>query len=405
MDTDLLFRGFLGKRVHVGVSGSVAAYKAIDLVRGLLDCNVGVSATITSSAAKFVTPLCFQALGADPTYGDMFTDGDDPYAHLNPGRATDLLAIVPATANILAKIANGIADEMLSCQVLAHPGPLLVAPAMNPVMWEAAATKDNMERLRKRGVEIVLPCTGRVACGEEGNGRLAPVGAILGHVCRMLSPQDLSKRKILVTLGPTREKFDAVRFWSNPSTGRMGAALATAAWLRGAEVTVVAGPCAFELPKGIRRINVSSALEMHTACNDLWPEMHIACCTAAVADFRPIPFGDSKMKKDAVGSDGLHVAFEQNPDILAGLGASKRADQRLIGFAAETDELRTNAQGKLARKNLDMIIANPVNVPGSGFGEPTNRVLLCDHRGAFEEWPELDKTEVAWRIWDHLAAI
>ncbi|WP_022662014.1 bifunctional phosphopantothenoylcysteine decarboxylase/phosphopantothenate--cysteine ligase CoaBC [Paucidesulfovibrio longus] len=405
MDTDLLFRGYLGKRVHLGVTGSVAAYKAIDLVRGLLDCNVSVSATLTDAAAKFVTPLSFAALGADPVYGAMFADGDDPYAHLGPGRAADVLAVAPCTANSLAKFACGLADDMLSCQVLAHAGPLLLAPAMNPAMWEAPATKENVARLRDRGVELVFPGSGKVACGDVGNGRLAPVAAILGHVCRLLSPQDLSGVRVLLTLGPTREKFDAVRFWSNPSTGRMGACLATAAWLRGAQVHVVAGPCSLQLPDGVARTDVTSAREMHAAVSDLWPDMDIACCTAAVADFRPRPFGETKMKKDVIGEGGLTVAFDSNPDILAGLGASKRRDQRLIGFAAETDDLRANAAAKLERKNLDLIVANPVNAHGSGFGSRTNSVLVLDRTGRREEWPSLDKSEVAWRIWDHLAEI
>ncbi|MGE4290957.1 MAG: bifunctional phosphopantothenoylcysteine decarboxylase/phosphopantothenate--cysteine ligase CoaBC [Desulfovibrio sp.] len=405
MDTDLLFRGYLGKRVHLGVTGSVAAYKAIDLVRGLLDCNVTISATLTAAASRFITPLSFSALGADPVYGAMFSAGEDPYAHLGPGRACDLLAVVPCTANSMAKFACGIADDMLSCQVLAHRGPLLLAPAMNPAMWEAPVTRDNLERLRHRGVEIVSPGSGLVACGDVGNGRLAPVAAILAHALRLLSPQDLAGRKILLTLGPTREQFDAVRFWSNPSTGRMGASLAVTAWSRGADVTVVAGPCGFALPDDIQRIDVTSALEMHAAAADLWPGMDVACCTAAVADFRPRPFGTGKMKKNAVGTGGLNIAFDANPDILAGLGANKRSDQKLIGFAAETEDLRAQAQAKLERKNLDMIVANAVNAPDSGFASRTNRVLVVDRGGRMEEWPQLEKSEVAWRIWDHLVAI
>lgn len=405
MDTGLLFNGYLGKRAHLGVCGSVAAYKAIELARGLQECNVAVSATLTRAATRFVAPLTFTALGVDPVWGDMFQDDADPYAHLAPGRTCHVLAVVPASANILAKMAHGLADDMLSCQLLAHFGPVLVAPAMNPAMWEAPATRDNVDRLRERGVELVFPDSGKVACGDTGNGRLAPVGAILGHVCRLLSPQDMAGLRVLLTLGPTREKFDPVRFWSNPSTGRMGASLATAAWLRGAEVTVVAGPCSQDLPSGVRRIDVSSAREMDAACRDLWPSMDVACCTAAVADFRPVAFGDAKMKKDAVGPDGLVVHFEQNPDILAGLGAAKRPDQRLIGFAAESHDLDANARGKLERKNLDMIVANPVNVPGAGFAAGTNQVHVYDCRGGRESWPLLAKTEVAWRIWDHLAAI
>ncbi|SKA91024.1 Phosphopantothenate-cysteine ligase [Paucidesulfovibrio gracilis DSM 16080] len=405
MDTALLFKGLLGRRAHLGVCGSVAAYKAVELLRGLQECHIAVSATLTRSAAQFITPLTFASLGADPVFGELFQTGDAPYAHLAPGRTSHVLAVVPATANILAKMANGIADDMLSCQALSHSGPVLVAPAMNPAMWEAPATKENVDRLRSRGVEVVLPASGKVACGDEGNGRLAPVSAILAHICRAISPDDLSGQRVLVTLGPTRERFDPVRFWSNPSTGRMGAALATAAWLRGAEVTVVAGPCSVALPPGVRRVDVQTALEMDSACRDLWPSMDVGCCTAAVADFRPIAFGDAKMKKDALGASGLVVSFDENPDILAGLGTLKRPDQRLIGFAAESHDLAANAQGKMQRKHLDMIVANLVNVPGSGFASGTNQVRVFDRCGGDESWPQLDKTEVAWRIWDHLAAI
>ncbi|MEF2146495.1 MAG: bifunctional phosphopantothenoylcysteine decarboxylase/phosphopantothenate--cysteine ligase CoaBC [Desulfovibrionaceae bacterium] len=405
MDAELLFRGFLGQRVHLGVSGSIAAYKALDLVRGLLRLNVSVSATLTESATRFVTPLSFEALGADPVYGGMFEPGQHPYAHLGPGQSSDLMAVVPATANTLARLAHGLADDMLSCQALAHPGPLLVAPAMNPNMWQAPPTKENVERLRQRGVDVVFPCSGMVACGDEGNGRMAPVSSILARIAFLLSPKDLVGRKVLLTLGPTREPFDAVRFWSNPSTGRMGACLAVAAWLRGADVHVVAGPCDIDLPEGITRTDVTTAREMHDAALELWPDMDVACCTAAVADFRPEPFGAGKMKKDKIAQAGLSVCFETNPDILCELGQNKSDHQLLIGFAAETDDLEGNARAKLVRKHLDIIVANPIGCQGAGFACVTNRVLVLDRNGRLEEWPELDKTEVAWRIWDHLLSV
>lgn len=405
MDTPLLFSGFLGCRAHLGVTGSIAAYKALDLLRRLQKAGCTVSATLTASAQRFVTPLSFQALGAAPVYSEMFGPAEGaggPFGHLEPGRTAELLVIAPATANILAKLANGLADDMLSCQALAFPGPVVVAPAMNPNLWAAPATRENMDRLRGRGVVCVGPVAGEVACGDQGKGRLAETEDILAACLRALSPQDLAGRKVLVSLGPTREPWDPVRFWSNASSGLMGAALAVAAWLRGAEVTAVCGPVGLRLPEGIRRIDVGTAREMFEACTGLWPDMDTACMTAAVADFRPEPFGDKKFKKDALPDDGLSIRFLANPDILRTLGEHKRTDQTLIGFAAETQALGPQARKKLKAKNLDIVVANRVDKPGSGFGGAENTVTVLDCKGRLEQWPSLPKTEVAWRVWDLL---
>ena len=399
MDGPLSFTGFLGSRVHLGVTGSIAAYKALDLLRLLLGAGCSVSATLTASAQRFVTPLSFRSLGADPVYAGMFEEGESPFGHLGPGKTAQAMVIAPASANTLARLANGLADDMLSCQALAFPGPLVLAPAMNPAMWAAPATRENWARLLARGVIGVEPEAGPVACGDQGKGRLAALPEIHAAVLRALSPQDLAGKRVLVTLGPTRESWDPVRFWSNASSGLMGACLAVAAWLRGAEVTAVAGPVDLELPRGIRRVDVTTAAQMHAACLDLWPDMDIGCLTAAVSDFRPEPFGDKKFKKDKA-KDGLSVQFLANPDILKDLGSRKKKGQTLIGFAAETSDLAPQAKAKLKAKNLDLVVANRVDRPDSGFGGPLNTVCVLDRQGRLEHWPALPKTEVAWRVWD-----
>ncbi|XXJ21647.1 bifunctional phosphopantothenoylcysteine decarboxylase/phosphopantothenate--cysteine ligase CoaBC [Desulfovibrio caledoniensis] len=399
------FAGFMGKRVHLGVSGSIAAFKAIDLVRSLQEADCLVSATLTDAAAKFVTPLSFEALGASPVYTGMFSetpDADTAFGHLEPGQTADVMLIAPATANIIAKLAHGLADDMLSCQALAFPGPKIVAPAMNPRMWAAPATQRNWDMLGDLGFIHVSPEAGSVACGDIGTGRLAPVDEIFLATLKALAPQDMAGKKVLVSLGPTREPWDAVRFWSNPSSGTMGACVAVAAYLRGADVTVVAGPTALTFPDGMGVVSVTTARQMYDACTDLWPTMDMGCLTAAVADYRPVPFGDTKFKKTTSAGAGITVEFETNPDILKSLGETKREDQKLIGFAAETDNIREEAARKLAAKNLDLIAANNIAKAGSGFGVATNEMFVLDAKGRKEQWPQLPKTEVAWRLWDHL---
>lgn len=399
------FAGFMGKRVHLGVTGSIAAYKTLDLVRSFQEADCMVSATLTESCSKFVTPLSFEALGASPVYTKMFEDspsGDTAFDHLEPGQTADVMVIVPASANTIAKLAFGLADDMLSCQALAFPGPKIVAPAMNPRMWEAAATQRNWQMLDELGYIRITPGCGSVACGDTGTGRLAPLEEIFTATLKAISPQDLAGKKVLITLGPTREPWDAVRFWSNPSSGTMGACMAMAAHLRGADVTVVAGPTALTFPQDISVVSVQTAAQMYEACTDLWPDMDMGCLTAAVADYHPVPFGDTKYKKTTSAGTGITVEFETNKDILKTLGESKTEGQQLIGFAAETGNLQAEAARKLESKNLDLIAANDISKTGSGFGVPTNQMYVLDKHGRAETWPQLPKTEVAWRLWDHL---
>lgn len=390
---------FRGERVHLGVCGSVAAYKALDLARALVHLELQVTATLTAAATQFVTPLAFRALGAEVTTAPL--DPAEPFAHLEPGALARAVAVAPASANCLAKMAHGLADDLLSTQLLACPGPVLVAPAMNPRMWLALATQANVAVLRQRGVRFVGPDPGAVACGEAGEGRLAPVEEIFLEILRLLAPQDLAGVRVLVTLGPTREYFDPARFWSNPSTGAMGACLATAAALRGAEVTAVHGPITVALPRLVRAVPVTSAQEMFAAAMDLFPTADLALCTAAVADFRP-PRQATKHKKDG---QPLTITFAPNPDILAAMGQTKRPGQRILGFAAETGDLEAAARAKLARKGADLLAANPIGSPEAGFGSPTNRMVVLDRTGRMESWPVLPKTEIAWRLLSWLASL
>jgi len=404
----LNFSCFLGRRVHLGVTGSIAAYKSLELLRLLTRSQVAVGVTLTESAQRFVGADSFRALGADPVRTAMFGPGAgaDPFVHLTPGQKADALIIAPATANILAKLANGLADDLLSTQALAFSGPLLLAPAMNPAMWNAPATQANWRTLLDRGAVGIGPALGDVACGDTGEGKLAPVEHILAQVLRALSPRDLAGKTVLVTLGPTREPWDAVRHLSNSSSGLMGACLALAAWMRGARVRVVAGPTGIDFPPGIEVTQVTTARQMLDACQQLWPDTDLGCCTAAVCDFRPLPQDsqdpERKLKKRDLARGELVLRLVQNPDILRTLGEQKRPDQILIGFCAETEDLLSQARLKLSEKNLDLIVANLVGVPGSGFDSATNTVTVLDRTGRVEQWPELPKTEVAWRVWDLL---
>lgn len=394
------FNTFLGKQVHIGITGSIAAYKIIDLVRFLSGLNISISATLTDSASRFVTGLALEAAGAETVFSSLFKGPDSVYSHLYPQTGLDAFLVAPATANIIAKAANGIADDMLSTQILANTKPLLFAPAMNPNLYNAKPTRRNIQTLVSDGHTFIGPDSGNVACGDTGKGRMSSLQEISFHVLKAVTEQDLAGRRVLVTLGPTREYFDPVRFWSNPSSGLMGACIAVAAWMRGADVHVVHGPCDVLLPGAMHTHPVTTALEMHDKCHELWPSMDVGGFSAAVADFRPPRHGEDKFKKQ--GSGALVLEFEKNPDILASIGAKKRSGQRLVGFAAETSDIEQNAKSKLERKNLDILLANPVNVAGSGFCSSTNKVFYFDCDGRYESWPLLDKSEIGWRIWDNI---
>ena len=394
------FSHYKGKRVHLGVCGSVAAFRAPDLLRWWLKSGLSASVTLTPAARRFVGALTFEALGALPVYTDMF-QSDGPFGHLEPGQTAQAMIIAPTSATTLARLAQGLGDELLACQALAFDGPLVIAPAMNPRMWCNAATQENVEKLRQRGATLVLPDTGGTACGDEGQGRLADLRQIWMASLKALTPQDMAGMKVLLTLGPTREQWDAVRFWSNPSTGSMGAALAVAAWLRGAEVHAVCGPVhGIWMPGDIARHDVRSAAEMFTAAQDLWPGMNAGLFTAAVADFSPEPHGKEKFKK-AGAEAGFSVHFTPNADILKTLAAHRRPDnpQKVLGFAAETvEDLPEAVRVKLRGKGADIVAGNRIGQSGAGFGSATNVMAVADAHGREEQWPSLSKADVAWRL-------
>lgn len=395
------------KRLHLGVSGSIAAYKAPDLVRAWQDAGLSVSVTLTEGARRFISPLVFASLGAAPVYTALFDDpaAPSPFAHLEPGQTADAFVVAPASAATLARLASGAADEILCCQALAfsgrEKGRMVLAPAMNPAMWANPATQANAARLRDRGCALVEPGTGRTACGEEGQGRLADMREIYLAGMRALAPQDLAGRRVLVTLGPTREAWDGLRFWSNPSTGVMGASVAVAAWLRGAEVDAVCGPGTPWLPRAIARHAVTSAREMLEAASAVWSRADMGVFTAAVADFAPESGGRGKFKKSDA-PDGFAVRFTPNPDILKTLAANRRPDQRVAGFAAESSDLERAVRGKLVSKKADLVVGNLLQ---DGFGTARDRVFVADSRGREEQWPSLSKPEVAWRLLTWLASL
>ncbi|WP_243439417.1 bifunctional phosphopantothenoylcysteine decarboxylase/phosphopantothenate--cysteine ligase CoaBC [Fundidesulfovibrio soli] len=391
-----------GERVHLGVTGSIAAYKSLELLRILGELELIVSVTLTEAATRFITPLSFESLGASHVYSGMWNGSDSAFGHLEPSQEARCMVIAPATANTIAKLAHGLADELLSTQALAFAGPMLVAPAMNPRLWDAKPTQHNLAMLRDRGVTVIEPECGQMACGETGKGRMPNPHDIAAQVLKAMTNPDMAGSRVLVSLGPTREFFDPARYWSNPSTGLMGAALAMAAWLRGADVTVVHGPVDIWLPGSIRRIAVRTAQEMFDACTGIWSRQDYGIMTAAVSDFSPVPYGNEKFKKRSMESDEIMIPFRTNPDILRTLGANKAEGQRLMGFCAETSDLARYASMKLKEKNCDMMVANSIAVTGpdasSGFAAKTNQVLVVDSVGRSEQWPTLTKTEVAWRL-------
>ncbi|PTN36530.1 bifunctional phosphopantothenoylcysteine decarboxylase/phosphopantothenate--cysteine ligase CoaBC [Desulfonatronum sp. SC1] len=392
------FTGFAGKRLQLGVTGSVSAFRAVDIMRRLQRADVLVGVTLTAAAQEFIRPLQFRSLTPGPVYEGLFDSNQAEYAHLEPAQNAHLFLVAPSTANTLAKHACGIGDDLLSSQLFSFKGPIIHAPAMNPRIWSSSAVQANVSKLMERGVGIVSPETGVMACGETGEGRLADVEEIFLYALKGLMPQSLAGIRFLVNLGPTREYWDPVRVVTNDSSGTMGAAIALAAWLHGAEVSVVQGPTPhLWLPRFMPTTNVASARQMHQACLDLATGMDIICLTAAVSDYRPTVVQLNKAKKSTLG-ERVSLDLEQNPDILADIGRTRKDSQYIIGFAAETDDILHHAQRKLHEKRLDLIVANSLARSDSGFGTATNQVHVISRCGRRESWPILAKTEVAMRI-------
>jgi phosphopantothenoylcysteine decarboxylase/phosphopantothenate--cysteine ligase len=392
-------------KIALGVSGGIACYKAAEILRRLQDRGFDVAVVMTKGAAQFVTPLTFRALSGNKVYMDIFegaSAGSDPasaYDHIFLAQSIDLFLIAPATADCIAKMAAGIADDFLTTFHLAVQSPVVVAPAMNTRMWEHASVQANLRTLQSRGVHIVQPEIGRMACNTYGPGRLAPVDVIVDYAAGLLSrTQDLQGRRVLVTAGPTVEDIDPVRFLSNRSSGKMGFAIAQAARTRGAEVTLISGPTDLEFPGVVR---VRSTEEMRQAVVERFSQTDVLIKAAAPLDFRPKTVASQKIKKAKAGSS---LDLEPTPDILQELGARKDG-KVLVGFAAETEDLAKNARAKLKAKNLDLIVVNPVGGPDSGFASDTNRASIIDADGAVQDIPLMSKSQMAEAILDRVTAL
>ena len=390
-----------GRRVLVGLSGGIACYKACDVVRQLRQAGAVVQVVMTRGAREFVTPLTLQTLSGARVGTDTFDlTEESEIGHIRLADTAEVVAIAPATANVMAKMAHGIADDLLTTVLLATRAPIVVAPAMNVHMWEHPATQANLRTLVDRGARIVGPTSGSLACGYEGAGRLAEPAEIVEEIACALTPQDLAGEHVLVSAGPTREAIDPVRYLTNHSSGKMGYAIARVARRRGATVTLVSGPVALPPPPGVRVVAVGSAVEMERALRAEFARATVLVMAAAVADYRPATAGDRKLKK-AAGVRRLDLV--ENADLVAGLARGK-GTRTIIGFAAETHDLVAEARRKLRDKGLDLIVANDVTAEGAGFGSDTNVVRLIDTAGLDEALPVLPKEEVAYRILDWAAA-
>lgn len=390
--------------VVLGVTGGIAVYKACELLRLLQKRGIDVFVVMTQNACRFVAPLTFETLSGHPVAVDTF---DRPQTweveHIALAKRADLFLIAPATANIMGKMACGIADDMLSTTVMATRAPVLAAPAMNTGMWENAAVQQNVKTLRARGVEIVAPVSGHLACGDSGAGKLEDVEVIAERACELLfAKKDMEGLRVMVTAGPSREALDPVRYISNRSSGKMGYAIARAAQKRGAEVTLLSGPVAIEAPQGVKLVPFTTTQELLDRASELAREQDLLIQAAAPADYRAKEVAPQKIKKQ--GGEPMTFTLVENPDVAATLGKAKRSGQVFVGFAAETNDVLAHAKDKLARKNLDMIVANDVTRPGAGFDVDTNIVTLITKDGQ-EALPMMSKAEVAQRILDRALAL
>lgn len=394
-------RSLPGRRIVLGVTGGIAAYKAAEVCRRLVDAGAHVVPVMTDDAQRFIGATTLSALASEPARTSLWSDpGSSPIPHTRLGQAADLIVVAPATANLIAKFAAGIADDLLSATLLATRAPILVCPAMHTEMWENPAVRENLATLVRRGVHVLEPEVGRLAGGDEGVGRLAEPVRIVAEVAARLGPRDLVGVRVLVTAGGTREPIDPVRFVGNRSSGKMGYAIAAEAAGRGATVTLVTTRHR-AAPAGAAVVHCETAEEMFERVTERFDDVDVVVMAAAVADFRPKAVAPEKLKK---GEGVPEVVLEATPDILAALGARKRG-QFLVGFAAETEHVRENAAAKLAAKRVDLMVANDVSAPDAGFEVDTNRAVLIQSSGIAEELPLLAKREVAARILDTVVAM
>lgn len=393
-----------GREIVLGVTGGIAAYKSAEIVSRLRRLGVHVHVIMTKSAMEFVTPLTFETMSNHPVVTDTFARPETwKVEHIALAKRAELFVIAPATANIMAKMACGIADDMLSTTVLATKAPVLIAPAMNTGMWTAQVTQENVETLKKRGVHFVGPAAGVLACGDSGAGRMSEPVEIVEKICTLLCPKkDLEGLRVMVTAGATRERLDPVRYLSNDSSGKMGFAIAEAAKARGAEVTLVCGVTTAKLPVNVDIVRIESTLELYDAMMARCEAQDVIIQAAAPADYRFAHTHDQKLKKE--GGQPLVLELVENPDIAAAVGQRKQPGQTLVGFAAETQKVTENAMKKLEKKNLDLIVANDVTAPGAGFNVDTNiaTLITCD---GLEERPLQTKRELADDILDKIVAL
>jgi phosphopantothenoylcysteine decarboxylase/phosphopantothenate--cysteine ligase len=390
------------RMVVLGVTGGIACYKAVELVRLLVKNGFKVRVIMTRGAIEFVTPLTFQTLSGNPVATETFSlTQESEIGHINLADSADLFVIAPATANVIGKLASGIADDLLTTVLMATQAPVLLAPAMNIHMYENVIVQENLRKLRRVGYHIMDPAEGYLACGYEGKGRLPDPEKISDEIERLLRKKDLAGENFLITAGPSREPLDPVRYISNRSSGKMGYALARAALRRGATVALVSGPTALEPPSGARLIEVNTAAEMREAVLKEYPHSSAVIMAAAVADYHAVAASGQKIKR---GVGDLELRLIPNPDILKELGQNKDG-KWLVGFAAETENLTANAQKKLHEKNLDIVIANNVAEEGSGFDGDTNVGTIIDRTGAVRSLPLMSKDDLADCIYDHYLAL
>ena len=382
-----------GKCVVLGVTGGIAAYKMANVASGLRKAGADVHVIMTENATQFITPLTFETLTNNRCVVDTFArDFKYEVTHISLAKAADLIMIAPATANVIAKMAHGIADDMLTTTFMACTCPKIISPAMNTRMYENPITQDNLKILEHYGMEVIRPASGYLACGDTGAGKMPEPETLFEYILRTVGyPKDMAGKKVLITAGPTREAIDPVRYITNHSTGKMGYAIAKAAAYRGAEVTLVTGPVAIKPPMFVKVVPIESAEDMFQAVTGAAPEQDIIIKAAAVADYRPAVVGQDKIKK----TDGdMSIALERTKDILGWLGQHRTPGQFLCGFSMETRDMLENSRAKLARKNLDMIVANNLKVEGAGFGTDTNVVTIIT-KDSEKELPKMSKEQVA----------
>ncbi len=393
------------KNIIVGVTGGIAIYKTLDLISKLKKENANIEVIMTKAATEFITPLTFQTMSQNKVHFDMFgLVNEMEIEHISLAKKADVILVAPATANTLGKIANGIADNLLTTVIMATNKKVVFAPAMNTQMYKNPIVQNNIIKLKELGYEFINPGEGRLACGDEGTGKMAEPIQIIEYLKNLFTEKDLIGKKIIVTAGPTQEAIDPVRYITNRSSGKMGYAIAKEASRRGADVILIAGPTDLEVPDGVKFERIITTQEMLEKINLYFDDADVLVKAAAPSDYKPTHFSDKKIKKET-GIDKLEIDFEKNPDIAAYFGARKKNNQLIVGFAAETDDLYENATKKIQSKNLDFIVANDVTMEGAGFEVDTNIVSIIYKDGTIENLPIMEKSELAKIIIDKIKNI